>query len=682
MLSLRNAIARSLVAMALAVGLLSWVLSARAAVETGRQKLAGGEKQAAKATSGKPAPTAGPLSNRNGAFRQLVAARRAKNTPESKSEPKSGPKLPTERTAEKVAEQLDQLILADLEQANRQPAPLTTDEDFLRRVTFDLTGTTPSPNEVTLFGLSPDAQKRTKLVDQLLASDRYAQNWAQYWREVLYSRATDPRSRTAQGQFESWLREKIAKNDGWHQIATGLLTATGSVQENGATALIFAHQADPEEVASEASRIFLGIQIQCANCHDHPTDKWKREQFHELAAFFPRVSLRRDPNQGLLAFNVASVQAGAGRFGNNPFTEPGAIAREPEKFIQLVDTNGDKKITIDEVRNEQFKRVIRLIMERGDSDKDGALTAAELKALPIPEMNGRGSAEHLMPNLEDPADRGRKMDPVFFVNGEKLEAGLGDLERREALARLFTSPSNEWFAKAFVNRIWSEMLGEGFYMPVDDLGPERTPNSPEVLKLLSQQFAAHDYDMKWLFKTIAISKTYQRAVRAKLPSETAPTFAANVPTRLRADQLYDALTTVLGVKELPLGRVGAGAGMGPMRQDNSPRGVFAAIFGFDPSTPQDEITGTIPQALFMMNFAGLNQLTKASGQTRLARILNEFKHDDDALSELYLLVLSRQPSDKELKICRDYIAQVGNRSEAFEDLMWSLLNSSEFQTKR
>lgn len=591
--------------------------------------------------------------------------------------------LPAPQGVFEVAKQLDELILRDLERAKRQPASLTTAEDFLRRVTFDIAGTTPAPHEVTLFGLDPDPAKRSKAIDRLLASAGYARNWAQYWREVIYSRATDPRSRAVQGQFETWIRDALAANTGWDKITTSLLTATGSVQENGATALMFAHQADAEEIASEASRIFLGIQIQCANCHDHPTDRWKREQFHQLAAFFPRVSLRRDPNQGLLAFNVASLDGG--RLGNNasnPFAEPGAIQREPEKFIQLIDKNGDQKITLDEVRNEQFKRTLTLIMERGDSNKDGALTAAELKALPIPEMQGRGSLEHSMPNLENPSDQGRKMDPVFFVTGEKLQPGLRDLERREAVARFFTSPTNEWFAKAFVNRIWTEMLGEGFYAPVDDLGPERSAHSPEVLNLLSRQFVAHGYDMKWLFSTIANSQTYQRSVRARSPAETEPTFAANVPTRLRADQLYDALTTVLGVDELPLGRVGARPAVGPMRLDNSPRGIFSAIFGFDPSTPQDEITGTIPQALFMMNNVGLNQLAKSTGKTRLSRILTDFKSDDDALSELYLLVLSRQPTDKELGICRTYLTQVNNRSEAYEDLMWSLLNSSEFQTKR
>lgn len=609
----------------------------------------------------------------------------ATSRPDNKPEPgKSGTEaqvtLPAPLDATAVASRIDAIIDADLQRAKLQPAPLTTDEDFLRRVTFDLAGTTPEPNEVTLFGLNPDPDKRLKTISLLLESPSYGRNWAQYWREVVFSRATDPRSRLAQRQFESWMEANLTANQGWNQIATQLLTATGNVQENGATALLFAHQGDPEEVASEASRIFMGIQIQCANCHDHPTDKWKREQFHQLAAFFPRVALRRDPDGGPASFNVVSIDAGP---AGGRFAEPGAIAREPERFIRLIDRNNDQKIRLDELRNDQFKRVFTQLLDRADLDKDGALTAAELKAMPLPEQPGRGALEHYMPDLNNPADRGQKIDPAFFVTGAVGAAGLKDTQRREMIARLMTSTSNEWFAKAFVNRIWSEMLGEGFFMPIDDIGPERTPNSPEVLNLLSRQFAAHDYDIKWLFRAIANSRTYQRSIRSKSPTETTPTFAAAVPTRLRSDQLYDALTTILGIGDLrgnrsPLRPV---AGAGP-RVDNSPRGQFNAIFGFDPSTPQDEITGNVPQALFFMNSPLLQSLTSGAGQTRLGRILKDFANDDDALTELYLLVLSRQPSEQEVQICRKYLSQAPSRREGYEDLMWSLLNSSEFLTKR
>ena len=121
---------------------------------------------------------------------------------------------------------------------------------------------------------------------------------------------------------------------------------------------------------------------------------------------------------------------------------------------------------------------------------------------------------------------------------------------------------------------------------------------------------------------------------------------------------------------------------GKYRGNASARGRFNELFGFDPSTPQEDITGTVPQALFLMNSPRVNGLIRGTRGTRLSQILNEHSDDTDAISELYLLVLSREPSSRDLKLCLNYIATVENRSEAFEDIMWSLLNSSEFLSRR
>ena len=118
------------------------------------------------------------------------------------------------------------------------------------------------------------------------------------------------------------------------------------------------------------------------------------------------------------------------------------------------------------------------------------------------------------------------------------------------------------------------------------------------------------------------------------------------------------------------------------RLPQSRRGQFAALFGFDPSTPQADITGSVPQALFLMNSPLINNGIRGQGNTRLGRILSKFDDNGDALGELYLLVLSREPSAREVQIAKEYLVEVGNRREAFEDLMWSLLNSSEFLSKR
>ena len=571
-------------------------------------------------------------------------------------------------SANKAAARIDQLLEAELAERGVEPAPLVNDEDFLRRVTFDLAGTVPSSVDLTLFMLDPDPQKRSKLIDRLLESAEFAENWAAYWREVIYSRATDQRARLARGAFEEWLAEQLKVNKGWDQITTELLTATGVVAENGATGFIFAHGGDARELAGETSRIFLGIQIQCANCHDHPTDQWKREQFHQLAAFFPRIRVRRSADSQR-SFEVVSFDVG-GRRRN---------FLQPEALLRRFDRNNDRKLTKEEGSDTPLARFFQQLLQRGDADKDGALSLAELKKVPRPAGRGRQSVEYFMPDLSDPSSRGTRVDPVFFVNHYEPQQGLPDVERRAALAEAITSPQNPWFARAFVNRIWAEMLGEGFYMPIDDMGPERSASFPKVLDLLASSFTANGYDIKWLFRTIANTEAYQRQLHDGSTSQGTPPFAAASPTRLRADQLYNAPTKVLGTERLA---AGPPRRRGGFRGPRSERAQFGQLFGFDPSTPQEEITGDVPQALFLMNSPAINNLIRADRDTRLARILQKFDDDKEAVSELYLLVLAREPSRKETAVALKYVADVGNRKEAFEDLMWALLNSSEFLTKR
>jgi len=416
--------------------------------------------------------------------------------------------------------------------------------------------------------------------------------------------------------------------------------------------------------------------MQCANCHDHPTDQWKREQFHELAAYFPRVRVRQVRTEERRSFEVVSFNTKP-RGRGNPF-------ENPQFLLRRFDKNSDGKLTKSEVKDAQFlSRFFDRLLDVGDKNGDKALNSAEMKALPAPQMGNRNTnTEYFMPDLNDPGSEGEKIEPVFFVGNIETRSGLDDIDRRETLAKVLTSRNNAWFARAFVNRIWAEMLGEGFYMPVDDLGPERQARFPEVLELLSQAFTANSYDMKWLFRVIANTDAYQRQIKSRDLGDQSPPFASAVPTRLRSDQLYNAFTEVLGVNNLGgPARPTRGQGAG-YRGNRSGRGQFNQLFGFDPSTAQEDIAGNIPQALFMMNSPILNNLIRANGGTRLAEILDEFPKDKDALSELYLLVLAREPTEKEFKICLKYIEKTDNRGEAFEDLQWSLMNSSEFLSKR
>lgn len=547
-----------------------------------------------------------------------------------------------------TARQVDRLLAKELyggpPSSQGEALPLADDETFARRAHLDLLGEPPSPEQITAFVLDPSPDKRRVLVDRLLGDKHYGQNWARYWRDVVLYRRSDDRVVLFARSLVVYLTEQLNENAPWDKIAHDFIAADGDIREKGETIFIFSHLANPEEVTAEVSRIFLGIQIQCAQCHDHKTDRWKREQFHQLAAFFPRLSVRRDNPADQRSFKVTGNDKGGGR-------------RAP-----------------------------------------GAPDNVEL--------------EHYMPDLNDPQAKGTLMQPVLFATGQKLDLGVADHERRETLAKWLTAPTNAYFAQALVNRLWAELVGRGFCEPVDDMGPDHKPVAPETFTYLASQFTASGYDVKWLLRTIMATDAYQRQVRSRSALATEP-FIASCPQRLRADQLFNAIVGVLGVDEqgrppaesrAPRGEQDAmpaeAAKNGDGKKEEStketskkdeakkkaearrrlaaqgPRVQALLTFGYDPSEDRDDVAGSIPQALWMMNSDLTNRML-SSGPT-LRTLLERERNDEAVTVELYLRCLAREPKTAELKTCLEHVQAAPSRQEAFEDILWSLINSTEF----
>jgi hypothetical protein len=300
------------------------------------------------------------------------------------------------------------------------------------------------------------------------------------------------------------------------------------------------------------------------------------------------------------------------------------------------------------------------------------------------------NSKYYMSDLNDPTSDGKLMAPSLFVTGQRARAGMGDAQRRNLLATWLTDKSNPWFSKAFVNRMWSEMVGEGFYEPIDDIGPDRPCTAPKTLDYLASEFANNEYDVKWLFATITSTKAYQRQARVRRSLDTLP-FVANSPQPLRANQIQASLAAALGIStgspSVPArpSRSGIGAGMrgGGMMGGAGGRGRRQDdTFAYDPSTRRDEITNTITQALFMMNSRTAGGAIDVNGTTSLERLLRAISDNEALASELYLRCFSREPTPSEIKTCLTYLRESRNRKEAFEDIFWALINSAEFRQRR
>jgi hypothetical protein len=497
-----------------------------------------------------------------------------------------------------VAKAVDVALTAGKEKATL-PA-IADDVTFLRRVSLDLTGKVPGPAEISAFVQDSAPDRRARLVEKLLASDQYAINWGRYWRDVLTYHTPASANYLRWQLFDQWIVKEVRRNRPWSEIVSSLVTASGVNDETGPVNFLTAHFGNPIEIAATTSRVFLGVQLQCAQCHDAKTDAWKREQFHELVAFFGRA-----------------------------------------KLIQRKDVSG---------RGTPYA------------------------------MESRDEGQYQMPNQKDP-NKLHTMTPRFLT-GEAVALDATDQERREALAKMITSPKNPWFARTYVNRMWASLMGWGFYPGLSDLGSDEEPRQAAVLDLLAREWTASGYDMKWLFRTLTATEAYQRRLQPR-PENDAPAPPAVCPSRLRPEQIFEALVKALGFDENDRTLPAPAPSSAPAVQRHTGlRNMIYQAFKVDPSLPAQEVQGTIPQALLFMNSVVVNTYVASKGKTFLAEALQKDMKDDAIVTALYERTLARPPRFEELNRCRSYLVEVNNRQEAFEDIFWSLINSTEFLTKR
>ncbi|PQO31586.1 DUF1549 domain-containing protein [Blastopirellula marina] len=489
-------------------------------------------------------------------------------------------------------ETLDELIVRDAHLT--KTTALIDDETFLRRATIDVIGRIPTEQERTDFLKDTNPAKRALLVDRLLASPEFGQNWATYWSDVFSYRIPQPELTYLDYQvFQDWLAEQLNEGTGWDEVTYRILTATGKVGDNPPAFFVGYHQASTSRLAGETTRIFLGTQIQCAECHDHPFVDIPQERFHQMAAFFVRSSSQ-------LPWNDSS---------------------------EII-------------------------------------------------VSSKASGEHKLPETS------RVMLPTVF-SGDPLPKGSSDVERRVQLAKWVTSPDNAMFTKAYANRIWERLMDSPFCDPIDEITAEAGyPSLPSIHDAVAAHFAANDYDGKSLFRLILNTKAYQRQLDAN--DQVVGQLASAEFRKMRGDVVFKSLAVAIDLPNVEGEATEPTAAVRFPPPPKSTLDLVNEVFGYDPSLGKDFRPQTMQQAMFMMNNRQLQaQVNAAADQkTKLAKLLEQSPDDRQAIQRLYVNVLGRAPSEDELEVAYDYVQEIDSRSEAFEDLLWALLNTAEFTTRR
>jgi len=530
-------------------------------------------------------------------LKTLIAKRKTKSKarkekPKAEPAPKFVRVSPKRKVATLTSGRLDAVLKKQW--GKTEPLPVVDDAVFLRRATLDLLGRQPTVQEQQRFLADDSPEKRSAVIDRLLASPEFGRNQANYWSDVIAYRQQEPQLTFHDyGPFEDWLAKEFNAGTHWDEIVYKMLTARGKIKDNPAGTFIGFHQANRNRLAGETTRVFLGVQIHCAQCHDHPFIDMPQETFHGIAAFF---------------------------------------ARTEAKIPQL--------------------------------NSDGI------------EIKSKSGGEHRMPGAK------QAMQPVIF-KGTQRKLGLGDMPRRATLARWIVSPDNPYFARAYVNRVWDRLIGQGFYDPVDDLGELALPTLPNLHRRIAEHFIANGHDPRSVYRLIMNTTAYQRPLKVDEDLKEKP-FAAAKTQPLRGDQIFDSLVTAIGLPNItPPRQKKTGAVRFPP-PPKSTRDLVDDAFGFDPSFSDENIVRTMKQAMFLMNNTQIQKQMDASpgSGTFLAKLLQRETEDRKVVTRLFQGVLARSPSAKEMEIVLGHLKQVGDREAGFEDILWSLINSTEFTTRR
>ncbi|MBX3441789.1 MAG: DUF1549 domain-containing protein [Planctomyces sp.] len=431
---------------------------------------------------------------------------------------------------------IDELVQDKLRLLGEVPSEVCTDEEFLRRVSLDIAGTLPRPQEVREFVADARPDKRSRKIDELLETPAYAAKWTTFLCDITgnsdaqLNNATAERARASREWYD-WIFQRVQANVPYDALMEGVILAVS--RQPGETYLDYCERqaamagsepaskyADepgltyfwgrgnfqrPEDRAIGFAYTFMGIRLQCAQCHKHPFDEWTQQDFKQFQAFFDRVR-----------FNRLSPVAAAGR-------GPADVADRREMLAEL---------GLAERLMGNDRRVL------ADAARDGKLVpASELAVLPPAAANPRR-----------PANRGNPRRPQNRVarllrDAEPIQLDAFD-DPRQPIMDWLRDPETRLFSRAIVNRIWAQYFHRGIVEPTDDLSLANPGSNEPLLDDLARRFIENGYDLKWLHREIAGSDAYQRSWR---PNETNrlddQNFARAVPRRLPAEVLLDAIRT-------------------------------------------------------------------------------------------------------------------------------------------
>lgn len=599
------------------------------------------------------------------------------------------------------ARQIDLLLATNLKKLGftsfNEPLP---DDLFVRRVYLDIAGRIPTRKEFLRFAENSREDKREALIDELLLSPGYSSHLFNYFAD-MYRIVGSNRNAFTSGirmdPYVEWWRQQLAANRPYHEIVSEMILANGNVGQNPAAGFLLRDTGMEFDAFSNFGQVMLGIDISCAQCHDHPFEDWTQGDFYQMAAFFGNT-------QRSLNSRVADSMKGGGTV-----EMPNAPAGWKDDFMGWAEKN--KGIIPKDVKSVQFRFFVNAL--------GWNLVDNEALQTAFPhDFIGHGGKP------------GEIAAPRTLI-GAAAKA-TGGKSRRQAISEWLLSPENPRFAMVIANRMWSRAFGRAFVEPENDFSDEMIKRGvqQETFAYLTREMRRVNFDLREFMRIIYNTRAYQSIATAEEPdlSDAYP-FAGPVLRRMRAEQAWDSMMVLAHGSDIDTKKGGDGsfykrvldvdfntasheevwqhyemwqklrgnntamASAAPGDNDNpeiigdsdlraselnQPASEASMLDTFGQSarlvTDSHNYDGSVPQVLALMNGEVTRKLTGAS--SKIVADLESLDGPDDKVRNTFFTLLSRFPSKEELDLGISMMENYGD--EGISDLAWALMNSPEF----
>ena len=555
------------------------------------------------------------------------------------------------------------------------------DAAFVRRIHLELAGRIPTYGETVAFLGDRSSDKRDLLIERLLASPDYVSHFYNYWADIL--RLMERPQRTLVFEpYLAYVKDSIRTNRRYDEWVHEMLTADGRLWENPAVGFQLRDDGMPLPYVDNTVRVLLGTQIGCAQCHDHPFDRWTQHEFYELAAFTAGTR----------------TKLGAGMRAAKPGKEAKPIP--PQHVRNLIKQIRDTK-------DKKAAAMIQFLQANATS------VSHRDTMLRLPHDYQYDDAKPMAP-----------VDPEILWG--TVPASVKNADGRAQFATWMVSRSNRQFARTIANRMWKKMMGVGIVEPVDDFREGNPPSDPALLEHLTDLVLRFDFDLREFVRVVVSTSAYQRRAVVYYPTADEPfRFAGPALRRMTAEQLWDSIVTLVarnpwavqrpttaeiaaavsvdlrsvtladlerrfdayferygqGRYQRSLSQVCGYRGQWLMKASEMPTplplGHFLRQFG---QSDRESIEGgrtvpTIPQILAMFN----GPITHAMLEEGSVIYETVMAHEpDETVDVVFLSVLSHEPSAEDRRYALDELTNASHPATGCGNLVWALLNTREF----